>query len=306
MDASSSLAPAETGADHTTGGKDARWLYLIEVIEQLSSIGRFEDICGHVAGAARHLVGADGITFVLREDELCHYIEENSDEPLWKGQRFPIADCISGWCMLNGSVAIVPNVHADPRIPQSAYQPTFVRSLIMVPIGIEEPIGAIGAYWCVPRAFDTETVMLLEVLARSTASLLCVVQLRALLSQAEQRMLKAHEIGGLGSWNLYADNLRLQSSLIFRSQLGRSCQSEVSYKDLLRQFHPEDREAFRAAVARANEHGEPFNIQCRVSWADGSEHWLDLHADVVRDTRGQVSHLNGVSANLSSEQMGAG
>jgi GAF domain-containing protein len=96
---------------------------------------------------ARRLTGAQGATFVLREQDRCFYADEDAIAPLWKGQRFPITACISGWAMLRNETAVVPNVELDERIPLEAYMPTFVRSLVMVPVGSPIPVAAIGAYW---------------------------------------------------------------------------------------------------------------------------------------------------------------
>jgi GAF domain-containing protein len=96
---------------------------------------------------ARRLTGAQGVTFVLRDDDRCFYADEDAIAPLWKGQRFPITACISGWAMLHDETAVVPNIELDERIPLEAYMPTFVRSLLMVPVGSPTPMAAIGAYW---------------------------------------------------------------------------------------------------------------------------------------------------------------
>ncbi|HVU91546.1 MAG TPA: GAF domain-containing protein, partial [Jatrophihabitans sp.] len=88
-----------------------------------------------VRSAARALTDADGATFVLRDGDLCFYADEDAIAPLWKGQRFPMTECISGWAMLNCDSVEVPDIEQDARIPLSAYRPTFVRSLIMTPIG---------------------------------------------------------------------------------------------------------------------------------------------------------------------------
>ncbi len=97
--------------------------------------------------AARRLTMAQGATVVLLENGQCFYADEDAISPLWKGQRFPVEQCISGWAMLNKRAAVVPDISVDERIPQAAYAPTFVRSLVMVPVGVADPIGAIGAYW---------------------------------------------------------------------------------------------------------------------------------------------------------------
>ena len=99
-----------------------------------------------VRKAARQLVGADGVTFVLRDGDYCWYVEEDAVGPLWKGQRFPLDVCVSGWVITNNAVAVIPDIYADPRVLVEAYRPTFVRSMAMVPVG-DPAVGAIGAYW---------------------------------------------------------------------------------------------------------------------------------------------------------------
>jgi GAF domain-containing protein len=115
--------------------------------ELLAGVGTVADLAHEVRSHARRAAGADGATFVVREGDQCFYVDEDGIAPLWKGQRFPIASCISGWAMLHGESVVIPDVTVDERIPQSAYRPTFVRSLLMVPVGGDEPVAAIGAYW---------------------------------------------------------------------------------------------------------------------------------------------------------------
>src|SRR5262249_24671359 len=117
-----------------------------------------------VGDDARAVCKADGITFVLRDGELCHYVEEDAIAPLWKGQKFPLSACISGWSMLNAATAVIEDVFADPRIPYDAYLPTFVQSLVMVPVG-ERHVAAMGAYWKDKRFFNEEEIGRVETYA---------------------------------------------------------------------------------------------------------------------------------------------
>jgi GAF domain-containing protein len=131
--------------------------------QRLADAHSIAEVCDVVRGLARWAAAADGATFVLREDGKCFYADEDSIAPLWKGQRFPIGECISGWSMLNGEVAVVPDISSDDRVPLEAYLPTFVRSLLMVPVG-DEPVAALGAYWATQhRATDDEIAGLCEV-----------------------------------------------------------------------------------------------------------------------------------------------
>lgn len=122
----------------------------LEVVEDILDVGMV------IRVAARSLVRADGATFVLADGPHCFYEDEDAIAPLWKGQRFPQDQCISGWAMMHGEAAVVPDIVLDPRIPQAAYAPTFVKSLVMTPVG-SPPVAAIGVYWArIHRAGQAE------------------------------------------------------------------------------------------------------------------------------------------------------
>ena len=117
-----------------------------------------------VRSTARAICGSDGITFVLRDGDMCHYVEEDAIAPLWKGRRFPLESCISGWAMMNGQTAVIEDVFEDPRIPYDAYLPTFVKSMIMTPLG-EHNVAAMGAYWKDKRSFSDLEIMSIKTYA---------------------------------------------------------------------------------------------------------------------------------------------
>lgn len=144
-------------------------MLLVDVVQKLSLARGLDAIVDIVRRAARQLTGCDGATFVLRDGPYCYYVDEDAISPLWKGQRFPLETCISGWAMLNSKSAIIPDIYKDPRIPHAAYRPTFVRSLAMVPIRSYAPIGAIGNYWATHHECTPQEQMLLEALANTTA-----------------------------------------------------------------------------------------------------------------------------------------
>ena len=157
--------------------------YLVDVVQELSLARSLDAVMQIVRKAARRVSGADGATFVLRDGEMCYYAEEDAVAPLWKGQRFPLSVCLSGWVMLNRQPAIIPDIYVDPRIPLDAYRPTFVRSLVMVPIRTMAPLGAIGNYWAERRQPTAQEVRLLQTLADTTAVALENVQVYQELEQ---------------------------------------------------------------------------------------------------------------------------
>lgn len=142
---------------------------LVQAVQELSLARNLDKVMQIVRTVARELTGADGATFVLRDGDQCYYAEEDAIEPLWKGMRFPLTACISGWAMLNQDTAVIPDIYADPRVPAEAYRPTFVKSLAMVPIRSTAPIGAIGNYWARHHQASPEEVALLQALADTTS-----------------------------------------------------------------------------------------------------------------------------------------
>jgi signal transduction histidine kinase len=167
---SSSVPP--DGASRGQADEDkltARMELLISAVEQLSLARSLPELTAIVRSAARRLARADGASFVLRDGELCYYVDEDAIAPLWKGLRFPLATCVSGWSMIERLAAVIPDIYADPRVPTEAYRPTFVKSMVMVPIRKSEPVGALGVYWAKPHAASDWEVRLLQALADSTA-----------------------------------------------------------------------------------------------------------------------------------------
>lgn len=149
---------------------ESRVQQLIDVLRKLSLARDTAAVTEAVRSAARHLTGADGATLVLRDGDQCYYVDEDAIAPLWKGQRFPMSACISGWVMAHNQAVTIHDIYEDVRIPIDAYRPTFVKSLAMVPIRSGSAIiGAIGNYWARSYTASVEEMQLLQTLADAAA-----------------------------------------------------------------------------------------------------------------------------------------
>jgi diguanylate cyclase (GGDEF)-like protein len=183
------------------------------VVQRLSFALNMEEIVNIVRTAARQLTGADGASFVLRDGNFCFYVDEDAIAPLWKGQRFPLEMCISGWVMNTGESVTIPNVFLDPRIPVEAYRPTFVRSMAMVPIQppirTQSPVGAIGSYWATTHRPTSEQLRILQALADSTAVAMENVRIH---QELEERLRQRTE-------ELEAANTALRNEAVLRKQM---------------------------------------------------------------------------------------
>lgn len=154
---------------HRQKRSEARRQSLIGALAELQVRDTLEDLIEAIRGCARSLAAADGITIVHREGDKVRYVAEDAIAPLWSGQSFPVQDCISGLAMIQNRPILIPDIYADPRVPHAAYEPTFVHSMAVFPIGTGNPVWALGAYWAKVGPIDDETVTLLSSFARSAA-----------------------------------------------------------------------------------------------------------------------------------------
>lgn len=147
-------------------------ILLNDALDALERAESMEGVQHVVRSTARRLVKAHGATLVLLDHGQCFYADEDAASPLWKGQRFPVDHCISGWAMLHRQSVVIPDIRIDDRIPQAAYRPTFVRSLVMVPIRADDPVGAIGTYWARCHHAADDEIEHLTALAEATGQAL--------------------------------------------------------------------------------------------------------------------------------------
>ena len=162
MNATSSSAREGDGGD--------RLLALISAVHRLAHTRSLSEVQAVVAPVARQLSGADGASFVLRENGgVCFNAGEDAIAPLWQGQRFAMSECISGWSMLHHETVAIGDVYADERVPLDQFRGTFVKSMLVTPIRPLDPIGAIGIYWATPHLPTVEEMASMRLLAESTA-----------------------------------------------------------------------------------------------------------------------------------------
>ena len=255
---------------------------LVEVVQHLSLARDLPTVMDIVRHAARKLTGADGATFVLRDNGKCFYAEEDAISPLWKGQRFPMSACISGWAMLNKQPAVIEDIYADPRIPADAYRPTFVRSLAMVPIRTIDPVGAIGNYWATQHLPSPEQLKVLQALADVTAVAMENVRVYEELEQRVQQ--RTSELQSI------LDNV--QVGIVFAVD-GRIVRANPKSAEIFRCASPEamlntplqtllcSADASTSLVDAAKERftkGDVFIVESKILRQDKKEFWSRLVA----------------------------
>jgi PAS domain S-box-containing protein len=78
---------------------------------------------------------------------------------------------------------------------------------------------------------------------------------------------------------------------------------ETSYDNFLKVIHPDDRAMVQEAIQAAIEHEEPYEIEHRIIWPDGSVHWILELGSVYHDADGNAEKMLGTVMNIHNRKI---
>jgi PAS domain S-box-containing protein len=292
----------------------AEWHFrlLAGALEQLPAAASEDEAIGILLSAARQLSGADAVALVERRDQGdCEYVAEEGPEPFFKGMRVPLATTVAGWALENGRTALVENVDTDRGLVRHYYEGTFVKSLIMVPLGaLGGPADrAIGVYWSRPRSPEPGEVAHIEALARATGATLqhlsAEEQLRVSqtsLRESNDSLALALAAADIATWDLDRRTGVIRRSPRHDEMFGYAePQPEWTIDIAKRHVLPEDWPLFDAAEESAWWTSE-MRAEVRVRWPNGEIHWLLAVARTIDDDSGHPVRLAGIIQDITTRK----
>ena len=122
------------------------------------------------------------------------------------------------------------------------------------------------------------------------------------LSESEGLLQTALNAGRLGALELHLPELDLELSDTCKSFFGRSPDQPFTFDDLQASIHPEDRERRQEMLDATLHHGADYNVEYRNIWPDGSVHWVETRARMVRRPDGRVRSLVGVCVDITARK----
>ncbi|KPC25582.1 Histidine kinase [Pseudomonas syringae pv. cilantro] len=122
------------------------------------------------------------------------------------------------------------------------------------------------------------------------------------LHESERSLQNALKAGRLGSWQLQAENLKLNCSAITKAHFGLDEQAEFNYGDWLSIVYSEDQPRMQSALQRSLDSGVDFIIEYRNVWPDGSLNWVDVRARAIRNNHDMVSSMAGVTSDITERK----
>jgi two-component system sensor histidine kinase UhpB len=111
-------------------------------------------------------------------------------------------------------------------------------------------------------------------------------------------------VGRMGTWELDLEHLSLTCSAAFKTICGIPSGQEFTYQQLLQAIHPNDRERWHSAINNAVQSSSEFELEYRIYWPDGTQHWILIHGGHVDLENAQKSLLVGVSLDVTERKRG--
>jgi PAS domain S-box-containing protein len=123
------------------------------------------------------------------------------------------------------------------------------------------------------------------------------------LDEGEERLRTALLAGRLGTWELDSTTWTLVASEAFKALFGRTTDRPFAYEDLLENTHPDDRARMRQDIIATIETGKDYAAEYRIVWPDGTMHWAEIRARLVRDRANQNPRLVGLSSDITDRKV---
>lgn len=123
------------------------------------------------------------------------------------------------------------------------------------------------------------------------------------LNESRERLALVLDLTGTGywEWEMPTGAVTWSPTLGPLHGLERGAVVE-EYEHYMALVHPEDREPLARDIAAATESGRPYEREYRAVWPDGSVHWLQTRAEVLRGDDGRPRTLVGLINDISDRK----
>jgi PAS domain S-box-containing protein len=242
----------------------------------IKEAGYYANVCGDLAALMHEVEGGAGLAVIadeaIKTADLRGMVRWLNEQPSWSD--FPI-------------VLLTHQGGGPERNPDA------------VRLG-----QALGNVTFIERPFHPTT--LVSVVGSAVRGRRRQYQTRAILedlTESESLLQTALNAGHLGALELHLPELGLEASDTCKAFFGRQPADPFSYQDLLASVHPEDLARNLAELDRTFKTGSDYSIEYRNIWPDGSQHWVDIRARVVRRPDGRIRSLVGVSSDITARKV---
>ena len=219
----------------------------------------------------------------------------------------PLAVSFARQALAEKSVTIFEGMGLKPELPGDGF-PVHVADgvhyLAVAPLRISgNTSGAVTAGFRSQHKFTEDEKKLLQNLAEMASLALDNRRLLDTVSANEERLQNAHQVARIGTfeWDIQTgvNTWSPELEAMYGLEQGEFAGTQSTWESLV---HPDDRADALAAVQQAFETNAPVEGEWRVTWPDGSVHWVFGRFQVFRDAAGQPLRLTGVNLDITDRK----
>jgi two-component sensor histidine kinase len=157
------------------------------------------------------------------------------------------------------------------------------------------------AYWTysIDPILDGDGVGGVLLIAQETTG---AVLREALVTAEDAALRMALDSGRMGHWTLDLVSGTLECSGSCKINYGRNPHAGFTFDELKAALHPDDLPRMEAALGRAIERGEDYDIEYRVARSDGREAWLLVRGRATYDPQGAPLTITGVTMDVTGRK----
>ncbi len=124
----------------------------------------------------------------------------------------------------------------------------------------------------------------------------------AAMAEQQQRFDLAMQAGRMGAWEWDVATGKVHWSETLEAIHGLAPgEFGGSYEHYLSDIHPDDRQHVIDNISRALESGH-HEIEYRIIWPDGSEHWVAAKGELIRNASGQPQRMTGLCMDITERK----
>ena len=207
-----------------------------------------------------------------------------------------------------GLVIAVDDVSVDPRtagpMHLAGYRSIGVVAFLAAPLVKQGRLVAIlGVHSGRPRPWSQDDRTLTLEVAERTWAAVERARAEASLRRSEARLRLALRGGRMGTWDVDLLTHQMECSDTCKANYGRRPGESFTYEDLAACIDPDDRDHWTRSVEAAVARGADFEVEYRVRWPDGTQHWVQVRGNCVADGSGRVVGLSGVSFDITDRRL---
>ncbi len=197
---------------------------------------------------------------------------------------------------LRDAIAKIEPIETDIRNYRKDGEP-FWNRLLMAPVF---DVDGKLVYFFASQVDVTLERERLSGLERHNAALMAEVTNRLRVQQERERELAlALKAGGFGTWSFELATKTLTASDECKALFGRDPDQPFTYEDRIEAIHPDDRLRARAVFENGDQRQEHYE-EYRVTWPDGSMHWISSRGQPFLDADDRPLRVAGVSMDVTT------